>query len=92
MGRIQSLLPYVSPLTQPKLLQKLIPITIASLATPQSHLPLAPPHYEDHGIPLERRDEEARIALADEEAGRGSDDEEDDEDSVDSVVPRDYAR
>ncbi|GHJ86975.1 hypothetical protein NliqN6_3377 [Naganishia liquefaciens] len=59
-----------------------------SLATPQSHLPLAPPHYEDHGIPLERRDEEERIALSEE---HGNEDE-DDEDSVDSVVPRDYAR
>lgn len=58
----------------------------ASLGSSQSHLPLAPPHYEDHGIPLEQqRDEEERIALA-------GDEDTEDEDSVDSVVPRDYAR
>jgi hypothetical protein len=63
-------------------------ILLASLGSSQSHLPLAPPHYEDHGIPLDQqhgRDEEQRIALA-------GDDEDEDEESVDSVVPRDYAR
>ncbi|KAI5449429.1 hypothetical protein NCC49_004713 [Naganishia albida] len=61
-----------------------------SLGSSQSHLPLAPPHYEDHGIPLDEhpaRDEEQRIALAGDH-----DEEEEDEESVDSVVPRDYAR
>lgn len=70
----------------PLSLSALILSLAASLGSSQSHLPLAPPHYEDHGIPLEQqRDEEERISLA-------GDEESEDEDSVDSVVPRDYAR
>jgi hypothetical protein len=72
--------------------------TLAALSSTNAHLPLAPPHYGDHDPSYndnrqlangyEDVDEEERIGLGADNA----EEEEGDDASVDSVVPREEYR
>ncbi|KAJ9092452.1 hypothetical protein QFC21_006834 [Naganishia friedmannii] len=88
---------YVAQLGSPTVLISFLPQ--AALSSINAHLPLAPPHYGDHDPSnndsrqlangYEDADEEERIGLRGEDV---EEEEEGDDASVDSVVPREEYR